>query len=96
MDLTQKSTAAEKKSLSLLPVWAVLLPLIPVCLIPMLAHQPKEVTAAVYSAVVAVGAVVAGIALERKARRKAAIVASAVCLLFTGLFVLYAYFAYVT
>jgi len=66
-----------------------------VFMIPILARQPKEVSAAVYSIWVSIMALVATSAFVKKGRRGAAIVAALVCALFVSLFVVYAYLAFV-
>ena len=66
-----------------------------VFIIPFLARQPKEVSAAVYSVYVAVMALAAGVIFLKKNRRGMAIGAALACAAFTGLFVFYAYLAYV-
>ena len=78
----------------MLPAAFALLAIIPAVALAFLIKQPKEVIAAVYSAYVAMMAVLAAAAFEKKKKRRAAIAALATCIVFTDLFVVYAYIAY--
>jgi hypothetical protein len=89
---SRKSESAEPRR-PILPAPIAFLPV--VFAIPFLAHQPKEVSAAVYSAYVALLALVAGSVFVKRGRRGMAIGAALACAAFTGLFVFYANSAYV-
>lgn len=78
----------------LLPAPLILFAIALVFVIPLLAHQPKEVSAAVYSGYVSIMALVAAIVFQKKGRRGAAIVAALVCAVFLSLFSVYAYLAF--
>ncbi len=63
-------------------------------IIPMMARQPKEVSAAVYAAYISMMAVAAGVIFAKQKRRGMAVCATLTCAAFTSLFVFYAYLAY--
>lgn len=85
---------AEPQKRALLPAAFALLAIIPSVALAFLIKQPKEVIAAVYSAYIAMMAVFAAAAFEKKKKRGAAIAALATCIVFAGLFVVYAYLAH--
>ena len=93
MRTSYKSASAEPKR-SILPVPFAFLPIAIVFAIPFLARQPKDVSAAVYSAYVALLALAAGAMFAKRSRRGMAIGATLVCVAFTGLFVFYAHSAW--
>jgi len=78
----------------LLPASFVFFAIAILFIIPLLARQPKEVSAAVYSAWGAIMALVATAAFERKGRRGAAVASALVCTLFVSLFAVYLYLAF--
>ncbi|MBI2517754.1 MAG: hypothetical protein HYV95_12690 [Opitutae bacterium] len=65
-----------------------------VFLMPMMARQSKEVSAAIYAAYPAVMAVAAGVIFMKQNRRGMAVGAALACAAFTGVSVFYAYLAY--
>jgi len=85
---------AEPPKQTLLPMAFALLAIVPAVALPFLIKQPKEVIVAVYSAYVAMLAIVAAAAFGKRKKRGAAIAALVTCIVFTGLFVVYAYIAY--
>jgi len=83
----------EEKTKSLLPVF-IPLAIAPALVIPLLGKQPKEMTAAVFSVYVASMAVFVAAIARKKGRRNLAVVALITCVVFTALFVTYAYLSF--
>ena len=81
-----------------LKTWApslmVLSAIIPIIAMVFLGKQPKEVTATIYSAYLGILALPIAVVSKKKGRRSLAIIAFAMCIMFTGLFVIYAYLAF--
>ena len=94
MFTSNSARPAEPEKQALLPAVLALSAIIPAVALGFLIKQPKEVIAAVYSAYVAMMAVLVAAAFEKKKKRGAAIAALVTCIVFTSLFVVYAYVAY--
>ena len=92
--LTSDKSASVGSTRSKAAVPFALLPIAVAVTIPLLALQPKQVSAAVYSFYAAVLALVFGIVLVKRKRRAMAVGAAIACAAFTALFVVYAYSAY--
>ncbi len=91
---TEKSETARAKR-SLVPVSFAVFAFGIAFIIPFLARQPKEVSAAVYATYVAVMALAAGVVFLKRNRRNMAIGAACTSTAFTAIFVFYAYLAYI-
>ncbi len=76
------------------PAIVALSAIVPILAIVFLSKQPKEVTATVYSAYIAIMAVPAAVIARKKGKRAMAIIALFTCVVFSVLFVTYAYIAF--
>lgn len=83
-----------KKEALLPPLFGLVVVFFSALSVMFLFKQPITVTAAVYSGFISVMAVFAAAIFQKKQRRGAALVALLMCIVFTGLFVTYAYLAY--
>ena len=84
----------EEKKRALLPAVFLPLAIVPAVVMPLLGKQPKEMTAAVFSVYIALMAVFVAALAKKKGRHSLAIGALVVCVVFTALFVIYAYLAF--
>ena len=84
----------EEKKRALLPAVFLPLAIVPAIVMPLLGKQPKEMTAAVFSVYIALMAVFVAALAKKKGRHGFAIGAILTCVVFTGLFVTYAFLAF--
>jgi hypothetical protein len=84
----------EQKNKALLPAVFLPLAIVPAFILPLLGKQPKEMTAAVFCVYIALMAVFVAALAKKKGRQGFAIGALLTCVVFTGLFVTYAFLAF--
>jgi len=78
---------------SWVPSLIALSPIVPIVAMSFLGKQPKEVTATIYSAYIAILFGFAAVFAKKKGKRSFAMIASATCMAFTAVFLLYVYLA---
>jgi hypothetical protein len=78
---------------SWVPSLIALSPIVPIVAMSFLGKQPKEVTVTVYSAYLAILFGVAAVFAKKKGKRGLVVIASATCIAFTAVFLVYVYLA---
>ena len=78
---------------SWVPSLIALSPIVPIVAMSLLGKQPKEVTATIYSAYIAILFGFAAVFAKKKGKRSFVMIASATCMVFTAVFLFYVYLA---